>query len=61
MSDTDPSSDNPAIQRQESPLHSPKDTAQVTPKEVGKYSPGAPKISMTTGDTTVSPAKVSRD
>ena len=52
MSSTDPSSNDPSIQRQESPLHSPKEMLLETPKETGKYSPGAPKgNSMTRGDS----------
>ena len=48
---TQPTSNDPAIQRQEAPLHSPKETPRETPKEVGKFSPGAPKISMTRGES----------
>jgi hypothetical protein len=62
MSSTDPSSNNPAIQRRESPLHSPKETPVETPKETGKYSSGAPKDNgMTRGETVVGSAKISRD
>ena len=60
MSSTDSSSNNPAIQRQESPLYSQKETPRETPKTTGKYSPGAPKIDMTRGER-MPAAKIYRD
>ena len=60
MSSTEPSSNDPSIQRQESPLNSSKETPRETPKNTGKYSPGAPKIDMTRGER-MPAAKIYRD
>jgi hypothetical protein len=47
----DKTSDNPAIQRQESPRVTPKETPVESPKKTGAFSSGAPPMngSMTRG------------